>query len=134
MDVDGARSDAQQGRVPATLGEAGGRIWRSVADEYDLDEHEKALLLEVARTADVLEQLDAVVRADGPIVRDSKGRARTHPAAVEARQTRILLARLVAALRLPSGDDGDRPQRRGGARGVYSGAGASARNTRRRPS
>ena len=44
---------------------------------------------------------------------------------VEARQLRISLARLVGALRLPAGDEDDqpagrRPQRRGGARGVYA--------------
>jgi hypothetical protein len=40
---------------------------------------------------------------------------------VEARQQRIALARLLAALRLPSGEEGEqdrRPQRRMGVRGV----------------
>ena len=47
---------------------------------------------------------------------------RAHPALVEARQQRIALARLLAALRLPAGEEeaGDRrPQRRMGVRGVY---------------
>ncbi|HLM07095.1 MAG TPA: hypothetical protein VK402_18085 [Blastococcus sp.] len=41
---------------------------------------------------------------------------------MEARQQRIALARLLAALRLPAGEEeaGDRrPQRRMGVRGVY---------------
>jgi len=43
---------------------------------------------------------------------------------VEARQQRIALARLLAALRLPAGGEGDvqagaRPARKGGVRGVY---------------
>jgi len=41
---------------------------------------------------------------------------------VEARQQSITLARLLAALRMPSGEQGDllpRPQRRGAPRGAY---------------
>ncbi|GIF16210.1 hypothetical protein [Actinoplanes teichomyceticus] len=49
---------------------------------------------------------------------------KAHPAAVEARQQRIALARLMVALRMPAGDEGDqaqgrRPQRRTGVRGFY---------------
>jgi hypothetical protein len=50
--------------------------------------------------------------------------SKPHPAVVEARQSKIALARLTAALRLPAGDETDqaagrRPQRRVGMRGVY---------------
>lgn len=94
-----------------------------MVDDYHLDEHEAALLVEACRTVDLLGRLDAAVRRDGPLVDSTQG-TRAHPAAVEARQQRIALARLLAALRLPAGDDGDeqagaRPQRRVGARGVY---------------
>ena len=73
----------------------------------------------------VLSELDAVIRRDGLIVAGPGGADRVHPAAVEARQARIALTRLSAALRLPAGEEGDaqkdarRPQRRVGARGVY---------------
>ncbi|KEP41090.1 hypothetical protein MKSMC1_37520 [Mycobacterium kansasii] len=55
--------------------------------------------------------------------------AKAHPALTAAQQQRIVLARLAASLRLPSGDQDDpsvlrRPQRRGAARGVYGIAGA----------
>ena len=72
---------------------------------------------------DLLDNLDAIVRRDGPL--GAKGKA--HPAVVESRMQRIALARLTAALRLPAGDEGDlqkgarRPQRRVGARDVYGG-------------
>ncbi|MDQ3628435.1 MAG: tyrosine-type recombinase/integrase [Actinomycetota bacterium] len=71
----------------------------------------------------MLERLGAEVRRDGPMVGTGDSR-RAHPAAVESRQQRITLARLLAALRLPAGEAGDtragaRPQRRVGARGVY---------------
>ncbi len=54
---------------------------------------------------------------------------RANPAAVEARQQRIALARLLAALRLPAGEEDDRQagaraQRRVGVRGVYGVRGA----------
>jgi hypothetical protein len=108
---------------PTNLRAAGKRLWASVADEWDLDEHEAAILLEAARTVDLLTQLDAAVRRDGPLVSTDQG-PKVHPAAVEARQQRITLARLIAALRLPNEETGARPQRRGGARGSYGIRGA----------
>jgi hypothetical protein len=74
------------------------------------------------RTVDVLDELEARVAADGVMLSSSQG-DRAHPALVEARQQRITLARLQAALRLPAGEEegGEqrRPQRRSGVRGVY---------------
>ncbi len=102
-------------RAPRDLKTSGARLWRSVVDRYELEEHESALLHQAARTVDLLDALQAALDADGPLV---DGRA--HPAAVESRQQRIALARLLAALRLPDEDQHDRrPQRRVGARGVY---------------
>lgn len=110
-------------KPPTGLREAGKRLWRSILDDYDLDEHERALLLEACRSVDLLDLLDAAVRKDGPMVDSPQGQ-KAHPAAVEARQQTIALARLLAALRLPAGADEDRaegrrPQRRGAPRGVY---------------
>ena len=102
---------------------AGRRLWSSVTDAYDLDEHERAVLVEACRTADALTALDAVVRAEGPLLDGPQG-VRAHPALVEARQQRVVLARLLAALRLPAGGEGDarpnaRPPRRAAVKGVY---------------
>src|SRR5512132_4083523 len=107
---------------------AGRRLWRSVLSAYELEEHEMALLREACRTVDRLDELHALVERDGVMVGD-----RLHPAMVEARQLRIALARLAAALRLPAGDEesGDakqgtrRPQRRVGVRGPYALRGVS---------
>jgi len=111
-------------RAPAGLTAAAKRLWAEVLDEYELEEHELGLLRELCRTQTQLDRLDRIVRRDGPLVTDRFGEARTHPAAVEARQLRIAYARMSAALRLPAGEEGDqqatrRPQRRSGARGVY---------------
>jgi hypothetical protein len=105
------------------LGPPGGALYDSVADRYELDQHEHQLLVEAARTADTLAALDAAARARGPIIETPQG-PRANPAIVEARAQRITLARLLAALRLPQGEEGDtqasaRPQRRSGARAPY---------------
>jgi hypothetical protein len=110
-------------RPPSTARAAGRRLWRAVLVEYELEEHELLLLREAVRTADVLDDLAALVERDGPVTVSPQGE-RAHPALVEARQQRIALARILAALRLPAGEEGDqqasrRPQRRSGVRGVY---------------
>jgi hypothetical protein len=110
---------------------AGKSLWSAVLAEDVLEDHELALLREIVRTVDVLDELAGVVAEEGAVLRAPDGSRRVHPALVEARQSRIALARLQAALRLPAGEEGDqaegrRPQRRAGARGVYSvGGGAS---------
>jgi hypothetical protein len=98
-------------------------LWSSVVDDYDLEEHERTLLLQAVRTVDLPERFDEEVRRDGSLVESPQGQ-KAHPAATEARQQRIALARLLDALRLPAGDEGDqqagaRPQRRVGVRGAY---------------
>jgi hypothetical protein len=108
---------------PEGLGAEALALWASVVDDYTLEEHERTLLVQAVRTVDLLEKLDAEVRRDGPLVESPQGR-KAHPAATEARQQRIALARLLAALRLPAGEDGEqqagaRPQRRVGVRGTY---------------
>jgi hypothetical protein len=102
---------------PRGAGTAGKRLWKAVLDDFDLEEHELALLRQAVRVADLCEGLQACVDMDGLIV---GGRA--HPALVELRQQRILLARLVVALRVPMGEqEAESPQRTQyrGARGVY---------------
>ncbi len=103
--------------APRGTGPSGRRLWRSVLKDFALDEHELSLLRQAVRTADLCDDLQALVDTDGPIV---EGRA--HPGLVELRQQRILLARLVVALRVPMGEQEDdapaRTQYRG-TRGVY---------------
>ncbi len=112
---------------PKGTQKAGAALWTAVLDEYELEAHEILLLREAVRTVDVLDSLEARVAADGPLLGSSQGE-RAHPALVEARQQRIALARLLAALRLPAGEEEDgqdrRPQRRVGVRGVYGVRGA----------
>lgn len=108
-------------KAPTGLRAAGRALWRAVTDEYDLAAHEVLLLREACRTADVLDELARVVADEGAM--DTDGRA--HPAAVEGRQQRLVLARLLASLRVPDPETGVREQRRGAVRGVYGQQGAS---------
>jgi len=103
--------------APTDLGDRGRALWHSLADDFDLAQHERDLLHEAARVADRLDSLDAVVRAEGVTVTSPQG-VKAHPALVEARQQEVVLSRLIASLRIPD-EDGNAPQRRGGARSPY---------------
>lgn len=110
---------------PTGLGTSGRRLWKAVTGSYELAEHEARILLEAARTADALESLQVLIDQEGAVVASPHGGTRAHPALVEARQQRITLARLIAALQIPTdavdvGQSQHRP-----ARGVYSIGGAS---------
>jgi hypothetical protein len=103
-------------------------LWRDVLGKYELEEHELALLREAVRTVDQLDALSALVDREGLVVEGPHG-SKAHPAVTAAQSLRICLARILAALRLPAGDQGDasvarRPQRRTGVRGVYQLPGA----------
>jgi hypothetical protein len=114
-------------RAPTGAGTAGKKLWKAVLDSFELAEHEQTLLRQAVRVADLCEQLQAVVDAEGAMLTGHDNQPRTHPAVIELRQQRIVLARLVVALRVPLGDqetDGPtgepaRLQRRG-PRGVYA--------------
>ncbi len=109
-------------KTPPRLNTAGRRLWRDALADYDFDTHEELLLLQACRCADRLDRLAIEAESNPVTVENHKGDLVAHPALTESRQQSITLARLLAALRLPAGEDGgelSRPQRRGGARGVY---------------
>lgn len=103
---------------------AGDRLKADVLARFDLEPAELLSLDHVARLATILEGLDAIIERDGLTITGPDGCPRVHPAVIEARQSRIALARLLAALRLPELEAQGRPQRRA-TRGVYE-LGASA--------
>lgn len=106
--------------LPDGLGDAGAALWASVTDVLDLDEHEALALLQVCRTADTLDELQAVVDREGVASESSQG-PKAHWALTELRQQRIAFARLVSAMRLPAGlADAKKTQRRSGVRGMYA--------------
>ena len=112
-------------RPPKGLSATGKRLWSSVLDAYDVDVHEEILLLEACRCADRLDRLADDAESAPLEVTNSRGDQVSHPSMVECRQQQITLSRLLASLRLPSGEEGARPQRRGAARGSYGLRGVS---------
>lgn len=108
--------------APDGLQAAGRRLWLYAMGEYEFDPHDELMLLQACRTADRLDRLE-VEAAQGPVtVANFRGDQVAHPAMVEARQQSITFARLLAALRMPQGDQDEklsRPQRRGAPRGAY---------------
>ncbi|MFJ6500869.1 hypothetical protein [Streptomyces virginiae] len=105
--------------TPDGLDESGSRLWDSVAVGFDLDVHEQLLLLQACRTADLLDRLAEAAARGRLTVTNAKGEEVTNPVITEHRQQSLVLARLLASLRMPSGEEDERPQRRGGARGSY---------------
>src|SRR5687767_11443439 len=103
--------------APEGIGSAGRRLWDAISREFELEEHELVLLRQAVRVADTCTDLQALLDRDGLMLGE-----RIHPASVELRQQRLLLGRLIVALRVPSGDTGDedapRTQYRG-LRGPY---------------
>jgi len=107
---------------PAGSGAAGRRLWRSITANYTLSEVEDVLLRQAVRVADHLDDLDVALAADGVLIPGRDGDRKVHPALAEARQQRLVLARLLSALRLPAEESSARLQHRG-IRGVYSTSG-----------
>jgi hypothetical protein len=96
----------------AVLGDAGQRLWDDVAGAWELSEHERAILTQACRGVDRLDAMAAELAAAPQVVKNSRGDLTAHPLLVESRQTSALVARLFAALGLPSGDEDEAPQRR----------------------
>ncbi|WP_299956711.1 hypothetical protein [uncultured Modestobacter sp.] len=110
---------------PEGTGPEGRRLWDAITAEYELEEHELALLRQAVRVADTCADLQAMLDRDGLMLGDH-----IHPASVELRQQRLLLGRLIVALRVPLGeqDGGEtapRTQYRG-MRGPYAPRGLHA--------
>jgi hypothetical protein len=66
---------------PATLGEAGAKLWRDIAREFSFDDAAgQALLLQACTMQDRAEALRREVENDGPVIRTRTGVVKTHPA------------------------------------------------------
>jgi hypothetical protein len=102
--------------APRGLKAAGRQLWDSVCSDFELEPYESSLLLHAAQTSDIIADLQAVIQTLGV---DCAARE-----LAEIRQQRLAFARLIVALRLPNGVEGEgqarRPQRRA-IRGVYRG-------------
>jgi hypothetical protein len=108
-------------RAPSGTGPTGRRLWRDVLAEFELTGADLVLLGQAAQCADRIAALEAEA-GDRPTVQGARGGRVTNPAIREARQQSLLMARLLAALRVVAAEDGSfarGSQRRVGFRGVY---------------
>jgi len=93
---------------------AGKALRSALQARYELEPHELVILDSAAATADLIADLQGVVDRDGVVVD-----GRPNPALVEVRQQRIVLGRLLAALHIPTADDGRSRKQPRGPRGFY---------------
>lgn len=116
-------NDRRPPSPPKGTGRSGRKLWNSIVAELDLDVHEALILEQMVRCIDRLDAMHAELDGAALTVTNVKGDLVPHPLIVESRQQSILLTRLAASLRLPTGltEGGElvRPQRRGASRGAY---------------
>lgn len=97
------------------LSTRGQRLWESLLSQDLSLEDESNPMREVAlsacRTADRVDYLEDQAAGTDPVV-EGRGGPMIHPLFAEVRQQAQLLARLVAALRLPDKATGKKPQQR----------------------
>lgn len=91
-------------KPPAALRASGRVLWSSIlgdlAETWELDHRELALLREAAMIADQLADLDAVLERDGVTIAGSRGQTIVHPVLSEARQLRLAQLRLLGAIEM----------------------------------
>lgn len=87
--------------APAGLTGSGLALWSSIVTEFELGDHELAVLRDACRTVNVIDALQARVDRDG-VLNESPQGLRVHPAVVELRQQRLALTKLLAALKIPA--------------------------------
>jgi len=105
--------------------ERGTRLWANLlaqdATLSDESNPQREVAITACRAADRLEALEVLAASTDFTYEGDRGLI-THPVHVEVRQASALVARLVAALRLPDEATGKRPQRRQ-TRGTYKPSG-----------
>jgi hypothetical protein len=87
--------------VPAGLTGSGLLLWTSVVADFELADHELAVLRDACRTMNVIDALQDRVDRDG-VLNESPQGLRVHPGVVELRQQRLAFTKLLAALAIPA--------------------------------
>lgn len=85
---------------PASLGEAGQRLWQAVTNEFAIDDvGGRELLRQASECADRLASLTARIQADGEVVRNKNG-LRAHPLLAAEIAARSFICRTLQRLGL----------------------------------
>ena len=88
-------------RAPDGLGKAGRALWRQVNAEFGLAPHESAILVQVCRVIDRLDQIEAELSGAPLTVEGSTGQPKAHPLLAEWRHQARVLESLSRALSIP---------------------------------
>ena len=85
---------------PRILKTRGRKLWISIHAEFDPNEHETAMIIEVCRTLDTIDTLAASIEKDGMMLVGSQGQMVLNSAVAELRQQQAAYARLLPLLNL----------------------------------
>jgi P27 family predicted phage terminase small subunit len=87
-------------KPPATLGQPGRALWRSVMQQYDIiDAGGVAILQQACAAADRAAECAEIIAKDGPVIRTKHG-PKDHPLLRHELASRALVCRLLARLGL----------------------------------
>lgn len=110
--------------APAGLGPTGGKLWRSVLDDFELRPDELRILEDACREAALIDKLQHEIdQLTTLIARGSMGQPVANPLIQEVRQHRATFAQLMARLKLADADGEGSP----GDRSARARAAATAR-------
>lgn len=111
--------DPKLPQAPSHLAPETRRWWRSVVENYELEEHHRKLLTLAGEAWDRACQARRLIADEGPVFHDRFGQPRRHPAVGIEEQCRVQFARILRELDLDGDPHPDvRPPRRGIVRGT----------------
>lgn len=96
---------------PPHLSPATKRFWRSVVQEFVLEQHDLQLLRLACENLDGAEAARQQVAREGRIFLDAKGRPKSHPAVSQHRDCSVIATRILRELRLSDTAPDARPPR-----------------------
>lgn len=94
-------------KPPAGLGVRGKRVWSQTVVDYELRQDELGLLMELCRSLDTLDRIEAELAKSPLLIPGSAGQSRPNPLLSEARGHRQVITQLSRSLGLSDVADVD---------------------------
>ncbi len=98
-------------RTPDTLEANGGKFWKQINQEFELEFHHLKLLQQACHCLDRISQAQDAVKAAGPYHADKNGIPRPHPGLKVELENRSLFLRCIRELCLDIENPETRPPR-----------------------
>lgn len=105
-------------RTPRGLKAEGRRLWKSITDEFEVEERNLQLLEIACRSFDRVKALEAEADKTGLTINSPQG-LRANPALAEARAYAKQAATILATLKLPGLEDDEEKPKPRAIRGAY---------------